>query len=253
MIELILATLASLAAGFIDSLVGGGGLILVPALFALYPGAPPATLLGTNKVAAIWGTALAAVQFSRRVDPPWRLLAVAAPAALAGSFAGAWTLSRIDPSFMRQLLPVLLIAVLAYSLANRDLGLNHAPRQPPGRERAIAGVIGALVGWYDGFLGPGTGSFFIFLLVRLLGFDFLHASAVAKILNTATNLAALLLLAAKGQVWWQLGLTLAAANMLGSLLGAALALRHGARLIRGLFLVVVSLLILKTGYDALLQ
>ena len=111
-------------------------------------------------------------------------------------------------------------------------------------------LIGAVIGWYDGFFGPGTGSFFIFLFVRFLGYDFLNASASAKLLNVATNIAAITLFALKGHVWWHLGLMMAIANMAGSLIGSHLALKHGTGFVRWVFVVVVSLLIIKTGLTA---
>ena len=251
--ELVLISLASLLAGGIDSIVGGGGLILVPALFAVYPTTAPATLFGTNKSASVWGTSIATVQYSRRVQMRWAVLLPAAGAALAGSFIGAWVVTLIDPTFLRRLLPFILLAVLLYTLAKKDLGRTHAPRHAQGRETLVACAIGAVIGWYDGFFGPGTGSFFIFLFVRLLGYDFLNASASAKLLNVATNVAAIALFAMKGHVWWKIGLVMAVANVIGSLIGTRLALKHGAGFVRGVFIVVVSALILKTGYDAFLR
>lgn len=251
--EIIFVTLASVLAGLVDSIVGGGGLVLVPAIFAAYPTAAPATLFGTNKSASIWGTTFATIQYSRRVQMNWRVLLPAVSATLAGSFFGAWVLTQIDPAFLRRLLPIVLLAVLAYTVAKKDLGHTHAPHLTRGRETALACAIGAVIGWYDGFFGPGTGSFFIFLFVRVLGYDFLHASASAKFLNVGANFAALALLAWKGHVWWQIGFTLAVANIIGSLIGTRLALRHGAGFVRKAFMVVVSMLILKTGYDAFLR
>ena len=251
--ELVLISLASLLAGGIDAIVGGGGLVLVPALFAVYPSAAPATLFGTNKSASVWGTSIATVQYSRRVQMRWAVLGPAAGAALVGSFLGAWAVTLIDPGFLRRALPLILLAVLLYTLARKDLGRTHAPRHTRGRETLLACLIGAVIGWYDGFFGPGTGSFFIFLFVRLLGYDFLNASAAAKLLNVATNIAAIALFAAKGHVWWHIGLVMAAANVTGSLIGTRLALKHGAGFVRGVFIVVVGALILKTGYDAFLR
>lgn len=248
--ETAIVAVASFLAGLVDSIVGGGGLVLVPALFATFPTAAPATLLGTNKCAGVWGTAVAARQYARRVTLGWGWLLPAAVAALAGAFAGAWSLTQVDPSFLRRLLPFLLVAVLVYTLVNRNLGLAHAPSRSPVATRLIGIGIAVVIGWYDGFFGPGTGSFFIFAMVRLLGFDFLHASASAKVLNVATNVAALILLAAAGHVWWQVGLLLAVANVAGSVVGTWLALKHGAGLVRRVFVGVVSLLILKTAWDA---
>lgn len=251
--ELLIISLASLMAGMVDSIVGGGGLILVPALFATFPNAPPATLFGTNKTASVWGTSIATLQYSRRVKMRWRALLPAAGAALAGAFIGAWHVTLINPDFLRRLLPVILLIVLLYTLAKKDLGHTHAPHHTPGRETAIACAIGAVIGWYDGFFGPGTGSFFIFLFVRLLGYDFLNASASAKLLNVATNIAALALFASKGHIWWHIGLTMAVANVAGSLIGTRLALKHGTGFVRSVFIVVVGLLILKTGYDGFIK
>lgn len=251
--DLLIVSLASLLAGFVDAIVGGGGLVLVPSLFAMFPGVPPATLFGINKSASIWGTAFAARQYGRRVNLPWRALLPGAAAGFAGSLAGAWAVTLASPDALRKLLPVILLGVLAYTLAKKQLGRDHAPRYHGRAEALAAATIGLLLGFYDGFFGPGTGSFFVFLFVRWLGYDFLHASASAKLMNTATNLAALLLFAFTGHVWWHYALALAVANVLGSLLGTRLALRHGAGFVRGFFILVVSALIVRTGYDAFLR
>ena len=251
--ELLFVSAASLLAGFVDAIVGGGGLILVPALFAAYPSAHPATLFGSNKSASIWGTALATYQYSQRVAMRWRVLLPAAAAGFFASFAGAWLVTVISPEFLRKVLPFVLVAVLIYTLAKKELGRVHAPRFCGQIETLLACAIGALVGFYDGFFGPGTGSFLVFLFVRLLGYDFLTASASAKLLNTATNLSAMALFAAKGHIWWQMGLTMAVCNVAGSYAGTRLALKHGAGFVRIVFIVVVSALILKTSYDAFLR
>ena len=248
--ELLIVSLASLLAGFVDSIVGGGGLILVPALFAVFPTTHPATLFGVNKGASIWGTAVATTQYARRVQLQWSALLPAAAAGFCGALAGAWLVTLIDPGFLRKALPFVLLVVLAYTLVKKDLGRHHTPRFEGRQERAIACCIGLVLGFYDGFFGPGTGSFLVFLLVRWLGYDFLNASASAKLINTATNLAALGLFAYKGHVWWHIALTMAVANVVGSLLGTRLALKHGAGFVRLVFIGVVSLLILKTGFDA---
>ncbi|MCC9595214.1 TSUP family transporter [Rubrivivax sp. JA1055] len=251
--DLALVTFASFFAGLVDSIVGGGGLILVPALFAAYPQAPAATLFGTNKSASVWGTSFACWQYARRVDLRWAVLGPAAGAALVGGLLGAWAVTLVDPAFLRKALPLILLAVLLYTVARKDLGQHHAPIASRSAEVAGASAIGLVIGFYDGFFGPGTGSFFIFLFVRLLGYDFLNASASAKLLNVATNLAAIGLFAAKGHVWWHIGLTMAVANVAGSLIGSRLALKHGAGFVRHVFIVVVGALILKTGYDAFLR
>jgi uncharacterized membrane protein YfcA len=251
MFDLLTVALASLLAGFVDAVVGGGGLVLIPALFGVFPSAAPATLFGTNKAASIWGTAWATGQFARRVSLNWRALLPAAGVALIGSFAGAWTVTQVSADGLRRALPLILLAVLVYTLARKELGRSHAPRFSGSRETLVAACIGGVIGFYDGFFGPGTGSFFVFLFVRLLGYDFLHASATAKLMNTATNAAALALFAATGHVWWQIAAVMAVTNVIGSLIGTRLALAKGAGFVRGMFVVVVSALILKTGWAAL--
>lgn len=251
--ELVIATFASALAGFVDAIVGGGGLILLPALFAVYPSAPPATLLGSNKSASVWGTLFATWQYSQRVQINWRVLLPAAGLTMGGSFAGAWVVTQISPDFLRRLLPVILLAVLIYTLRKKDLGRHHAPRFAGRAELWATCVVGVSIGFYDGFFGPGTGSFFVFLLVRWLGYDFLNASVAAKLLNLSSNAAALVLFTWKGHVWWHVALPLAMANVAGSLLGTRLALQHGAAFVRVMFIVVVSALICKTSYDAFLR
>lgn len=245
-----LMLLASAGAGLVDAIVGGGGLIIVPSLFALFPQAVPATLLGTNKAASIWGTGWAAWRFSKRVNLPSRRLLGAIAAAMLGGVVGAWLATHVPADRFRLALPLVLTAVWVYTLWRKDLGHTHAPHLSPRAEATTATCLGGLIGFYDGVFGPGTGSFFVFALVRGLGWDFLHASAAAKRLNFATNVAALAWFIPAGHVVWALALPMAAANVLGSSVGTRLALRHGAGFVRVAFLIVVGGLILKTGWDA---
>ena len=251
--DVLLIALAAGLAGFVDAIVGGGGLVLVPALFAIYPQAAPASLLGTNKGGSVWGTAWATVQYARRVVLPWHALAPAVPAALCGSFLGAWAVTQVSAEGLKKALPFVLAAVLAYTLARKDLGRHHRPRYSGRAEASVAALLAAVVGFYDGFFGPGTGSFFVFFFVRALGYDFLHASASAKLLNTATNAAALVLFAFKGLVWWHLAIVIALANVAGSLAGTRMALARGAGFVRHVFIGVVAALIAKTAYDAFVR
>lgn len=248
--ELLWVSLASLLAGFVDSIVGGGGLVLVPALFATFPSAHAATLFGTNKSASVWGTAFASWQYSRHVEMRWGAMLPAIAMSFFGAFAGAWVVTLISPHFLRKLLPLILLGVLLYTLAKKELGHTHAPRFSGRQELLAAGAVGLSIGFYDGFFGPGTGSFFVFLFVRLLGYDFLHASATAKLMNMSTNAAALLLFGSTGHIWWQVALVMAVANVIGSLFGTHMALARGAGFVRSMFVLVVSALILKTGWDA---
>lgn len=249
--ELWLVILAAFTAGVVDAMVGGGGLVTVPALLTTYPGSPPAMLLGTNKCSSVFGTAVAAWRYNAHVRLDWSWLAPAAVGAFVGSGLGAWTLTWMEPQFLRKLLPGVLLLVLVYTYRYPQFGLSRITTSHSVQQRLLIAIaIGSTIGWYDGFFGPGTGSFFIFLLVRWLGQDFLHASASAKVLNATTNLAALLMLAATGHVWWQVGLAMAVTNVAGSLLGTSLALKHGANLVRRVFMLVVALLVVRTAWQA---
>uniref|UniRef100_Q46VW1 Probable membrane transporter protein n=2 Tax=Burkholderiaceae TaxID=119060 RepID=Q46VW1_CUPPJ len=253
MMEFAFLAVAAFLAGLIDAVAGGGGLVQIPALFSAFPGMSPATLLGTNKVASVAGTANAAIRYGRNVRIYWAATAPAVVAAFVFSMAGAWALTMMPAEPLRKALPFVLVALLAYTVAKKDLGTEHAPSLTGTRERVAALLAGAAIGFYDGVFGPGTGSFLMIVFVRVFGYDFLHASASTKVVNLATNLAALLLLASKGHIWWQLGLVMAVANVAGSQVGSRLALRHGSGFVRKVFIVVVSALILKTAWDAFLR
>ena len=253
MSDFILLGAAAFLAGLIDAVVGGGGLIQTPALFSVFPHAPPASLLGTGKLAGIWGTAAAAASYAKRVKVQWSSAAPAACAAFALSFLGAYTVTVVPPDLVRKLLPFVLVLVAAYTYARKDFGQHHAPQHAGMRETVLATVVGGGIGFYDGFFGPGTGSFLVFMFVRFFGFDFLRASAAAKVVNVACNLAALLLFSWSGNVLWLLGSVMAVCNIAGSVAGTRLAFAKGLPFVRRVFLVVVSLLILKTGYDAFLK
>ena len=248
--DYLILALAALFAGLVDAVVGGGGLIQIPALFSTLPGVAPATLLGTSKLAGVWGTSVSALSYARRVGIIWTTAAPAAIAAFAFSFLGAFTVTRIPPDFLRQLLPFILIAVAIYTFKRKDFGAAHAPTQVGKREKVLAILVGSAIGFYDGFFGPGTGSFLVFLFVRFFGFDFLGASAVAKVVNVACNIAALLWFGYSGHLLWQIGVLMAICNIVGSLIGTRLAIRHGSEFVRIFFLLVVCALILKTSYDA---
>ena len=248
---LTLAALCGFAflAGFVDAVVGGGGLIQIPALFVLMPQLPPALLFGTNKFAAVWGTLSAALQYTRRVPPIWRTVLPAALAALLFSFLGAHTVSALNPAVLRPLILALLLVVLGYTLWKKDFGALHAPHLSHAQQLWLGLATGAIIGFYDGFFGPGTGSFLIFAFVGLFGFSFLAASASAKLVNVVTNFAALAYFTTHGDVLYATALPMAACNIAGSLLGSRLALQRGSGFVRGLFIVVVGVLIARFAYD----
>jgi uncharacterized membrane protein YfcA len=187
------------------------------------------------------------------VQVQWRVILPAAAVAMMGAFSGAWLVTQISPGFMRRALPFVLLGVLGYTLMRKDMGREHAPRFEGRAELWATCGVGIVIGFYDGFFGPGTGSFFVFVLVRWLGYDFLNASVAAKVLNLSSNAAALVLFGLKGHVWWHLALPLALANVAGSLLGTRMALKHGSGFVRSMFIVVVTALIAKTSYDAFMR
>ncbi|HET9694202.1 MAG TPA: TSUP family transporter [Steroidobacteraceae bacterium] len=242
---------AAFGAGFIDAMAGGGGLVQLPALFAAYPNAPHTTLLGTGKLAGLAGTSSAIARFIRHVRIDWALVLPAAAGAFLASLAGAWIATVISPERFRTLVPALLAVVLAYTLLHRDLGREHRPRNHGRHGRWLAAASAGAIGLYDGFFGPGTGSFLVFLFVRVFGLDFLHASASAKIVNASTNVAAIILFGLTGELYWLLGLAMSACNVAGAQFGSHLAIRRGSGLVRKVFLAVVGSLIAKTAWDAL--
>lgn len=247
---LVLLGLAAFGAGWVDAVVGGGGLIQLPALLAGLPAqAPTGAVLGTNKLASAAGTAVSSATYVRRVRPLPRTVVPLVACAAIGSAIGASLASLIPRPWMAPIVLVALVVVGTYTLRRPEMGLEHAPRHLGAPHAARAGGIGLGVGVYDGILGPGTGSFFIIAMVSVLGFGFLEASVHAKLANLTTNLGALAVFGLHGQVVWSLGAMLAACNVLGGWLGARLALRHGSRFVRVVFLVVVAGLALKLGSD----
>ena len=246
---LAMLALAAFAAGFIDSVVGGGGLIQIPALFTALPQQTPATLFGTNKFASVFGTANAAWRYARRVEMPWRTTLPAAIAAFCFSYLGAMAVAWAPREMLRPLILFMLVGSAAYTFWRKDFGIIHQPQHAGWRELIYALLVGGAIGFYDGFFGPGTGSFLIFLFIRFFGFDFLHASASAKVVNVATNLAALLYFVPNGYVLPLLAVVMAAANVAGSQAGTWLALRHGSRFVRRVFLVLVAVLIVRFAWD----
>ncbi len=247
--DYFLLAISAVLAGLIDSVVGGGGLIQLPALLSALPHAAPASLFGTNKLAAIWGTAFAARSYAKRLTLMWNLALPASVAALILAFLGARAVSLVPQDLLRKALPFLLLAVAAYVFRRKSFGSESRAEERVANPTRLALLTGAVIGFYDGLFGPGTGSFLIFLFVRFFHLDFLQASAIAKVVNVACNFAALSCFAAAGFVIWPLGLLMAVGNITGAIIGTRLALVGGTGFVRQLFLVMVGLLIAKTGYD----
>jgi uncharacterized membrane protein YfcA len=248
--DLVMLLAAALFAGFVDAVAGGGGLIQVPTLLMALPAESPATVFGTNKLASIFGTGNAAIRYARRITLPWGIALPAAAAAFVFSFVGAAAVAWLPKDVVRPLVLALLVLVMIYTVVKPNFGAIAGERLAPHPERRLALLAGATLGFYDGFFGPGAGSFMIFAFVRFFRLDFLHASGAAKVVNFSTNAAALAYFVPSGHVLWMIGLAMAAFNIAGALLGARLALRHGSGFVRGVFIVVASLLIARLGYDS---
>ena len=253
-LTLALLVLAAFVAGWIDAVVGGGGLIQLPALLIGLPDStPPAAILGTNKISSVWGTATSSITYAVKVRPDWRTIVPLVIASAAGSALGAQLARFLPRDYFTPIVLVALVVVGAYTWRRPELGLisqrKHDGRAHYGRTAAIGLGVGA----YDGFLGPGTGSFFVILLVGVLGYAFLEASAKAKIANMVTNLSAIAVFAASGSILWVLGLAMGAANLLGGLLGSRTAISRGNAFIRKVFLVVLLGLIVRLAYDTVLS
>ncbi|WP_423924346.1 sulfite exporter TauE/SafE family protein [Frigoribacterium sp. 2-23] len=240
--------LAALAAGWIDAVVGGGGLLQLPALL-LVPGITPVEALATNKLASLFGTTTSAVTWYRRTHPDLRTALPMAAIAFVGSFGGANLAGLLPASVFKPVIVVALIGVGIVTVARPALGDDLSLRHQGRRHHLIAGGLGLVIGFYDGLIGPGTGTFLIIALITALGYDFLLASAKAKIVNVATNLGALAFFVPQGHVLWALALGMGLANMTGGYLGSRMAVARGNRFIRVAFLVVVGALILKVGSD----
>ena len=238
---------ASFFAGFIDSIAGGGGLIQLPALLIGLPKSETAEVLGTNKLSSIFGTSTAAALYRKQIKPdPKVLLAMGLPA-LLGSAGGAMLASKIPTSSMRPMVLVLLIVVAVYTWFKPDLGKFENLRHLPKRRVQIAALAGVIMGFYDGIFGPGTGSFLMLILVASLGYAFITASAIAKVVNVATNVGAILVFGINGAVIWQIGIIMGVANISGAVFGARLAIKGGSTLVRKVFLIVTVALIVKVG------
>jgi uncharacterized membrane protein YfcA len=241
---------AAFTAGLIDGIVGGGGLILLPALFSGLPDTPPAHVLGTNKGSSVFGLMSSAHSYARRVTLPWHLVLGGMAITFCLAWVGAQTVHLIPSTRVRLVLPIVLAGMLVYTMCNRSLGMTHAPRHLHGRGLATSALVLALLGFYDGFIGPGTGAVMMFVFARHHRFDFLHASAAAKFHNLASNAGALLVFGLAGEILWPLAASLAVASIAGAQIGARLAIARGIRFVRLFFLLLSGSLIAKTAWDA---
>ena len=246
---LALLALAGLFAGFVDAVVGGGGLVQLPALVVAFPGAAPVVVLGTNKLAGTCGTTVSSLTYYRRIRPDPRTFVPLMVVAFLGSAAGAVAASYVPKAAFNPIILVALVIVGAYVLLTPHLGEVTELRFAGHRNTLAAMLVGLVIGFYDGALGPGTGSFFVFTHVGLLGYSFLEASAKARLANWATNIAALLVFATHGAVMWKVGLVVGVCNLTGSYVGARTAVARGSRFVRVFFVVVVAGFIVRIGWE----
>jgi len=218
----IFLAIASGFAGFVDAMAGGGGLIQLPALLVGLPNKELPLILGTNKVPSIFGTAAAARNYFKNIKPDIPLTLTMMGPAFAGSMGGAALASFVPKDFFKPFIVFLLILVAIYTWRKPELGMAENLKFTHKKRLVIVGLIGLMIGFYDGIFGPGTGTFLVFFLVSTIGYAFLKASATAKLVNIATNAGAILSFQLTGHIWWQLGLLLAFANVTGAIIGSRL-------------------------------
>jgi uncharacterized protein len=249
--QIFLLCLAAFAAGFVDAIVGGGGLIQTPAALILLNTYPVVTAISCTKIPSFSGTLFAVIQYLKKVKINYRLTAVMYVIAFFSSFAGSELLSVVSNDFMKPVLLAILVAVAIYTYSKKDFGQHQAKDHPPKKELLYAITISLFIGFYDGFIGPGAGSFLILAFISLLGYDFLHASAQAKLVNLATNLGSIVLFTIKGKILWPVALPMAACNAVGGILGARMAIMKGNKFIRIFFLVIIMATLIRFAWDVL--
>lgn len=233
--------------GMIDAAVGGGGLVQVPALLHALPQHSLSTVFGTNKLAVLAGNVSSIFSYVKRIKIVWKLMLPTMLSAFVFSFLGAFSVSLVPKAIMEYLVFFVLVVMAVYTFAKKDLGLVHSDAQCGSKEVLIGIFFGGIIGFYDGVFGPGSGSFLLFIFVKYFGYDFLNASASAKLVNLGTFSAALLFFIPSGHVLWVIGGLVAVCNMAGALTGTFLALRYGSGLIRILFLFLLVFLIGRMG------
>jgi uncharacterized protein len=252
-ITIISLIILSFVAGFIDAVVGGGGLIQIPALLISLPKTPLPTIFGTNKIAALAGTSISAVQYSKRIKFNYKLLLDISICAGLASFLGAKVVSYTNVNTLKPIILVVLIAIAIYTFLKKDLGSVQTKNLSFDKQLIYGSLIGLIVGFYDGFFGPGTGSFFVLGFVVILGFEFVQASAYSKIINCMTNISALIVFIRQGNYLLELAIIMAIWNISGNFIGTRIALKKGNSFVRTIFLVIVTLMILRYGYDIFIK
>ncbi len=252
-LNLILLGVAMFASGFIDAIAGGGGLIQTPAMLLSFPDRNPVEVVATSKTAAFFGTTTAAIQYRKFIKTDPKLLIAMVIPAFIGSGIGAHLASRISAGSYKSSLFFVMIAIFFYTLVKPELGKEHVEKHSPQKLMVIGSVAAFIIGFYDGLIGPGTGTILMIALVALMGFAFVGASAIAKVVNATTNLASIIVVGLTIGVMWKLGLVLAVANLAGGYMGSHMAIKKGSSFIRIFYLIVTGLLILRLGYSLYIE
>ncbi len=246
--QLVWLCVAAFTAGFVDSIVGGGGLIQLPAFMLVLPNQPLVNLLATNKLVSMTGTAVSAYRFSRQIPYIRSIIVPAMLGAFLASWTGAYVVTIISNEFLKPLFMILLFLVFLFTIRNRSFGLlSHESELKIPFWKPL--IIGLILGFYDGFFGPGTGSFLIIAFVGILGMTFVQGSAYAKMINLTTNIAAILLFSLKAQFLLKYALPMIVFNIGGALFGVRLALLKGNEFVRGLLRMIILVTILKLAHD----
>jgi hypothetical protein len=252
-LNLALLGLAMFSAGFVDAIAGGGGLIQTPAMLLSFPDRNPVSVVGTSKTAAFFGTTTAAIKYRKSIKTDPKLLIAMVIPAFIGACFGALLASHISPQSFKSAIFFMMIAIFFYTLAKPDLGKVHVEKHSPQKMMIIGAVAAALIGFYDGLIGPGTGTMLMIALVAIMGFAFVGASAIAKVVNATTNLASIIVVGFRIGIMWKLGLLLGVANLAGGYAGSHMAIKKGSGFIRIFYLIVTGLLILRLGYSLYIQ
>ncbi len=248
-LTLIFILAAPFYAGFVDAIAGGGGLIQLPALLISFPDREVAEVAGTNKLGSIFGTSAAALNYRRNIKTDPKLLLAMVLPAFIGSGSGSLLATQISTEQLKVAIVVMLVAVFAYTLARPDLGKVEVLKGAAKRQRTVGAIAGLTIGFYDGFIGPGTGTLLMIVLVAALGFAFIGASAIAKVVNVATNFASILVFGISGSIMWVVGLAVGICNLAGGIIGSRVAIRRGSDFVRKFYLVVTFALIVRVLFD----
>lgn len=246
---IVILCIASFFAGFVDAIVGGGGLIQTPVALILLPNYAVSSIIGSLKIPAFSGTSFAANQYLKKVDMNWKLLLIMAVVAFSAAFLGSNLLTMVSNDFMKPLLLIVLTLIAIYTFTKKNFGQHQAKYLSSNKQLLYAVLMSVCIGFYDGFIGPGTGSFLVLGFVAILGFDFLHASANAKMVNLATNFGSICLFVIKGKIIWAIAIPMAICNAIGGWIGAKVAIKKGNSFIRIFFLIIVVGTLIRFGYD----